>query len=228
MSDIRTEFELPFLTEGMEGIGGTIKTRDEDFLVEEVPLYRASGEGEYTLALIEKKGVSTNDAVGHLTGALSILRKHVAFAGRKDTHSISRQWITVYGVSPERLLALKLKRVKVLTASRHDSRIGLGHLSANGFTMRIRNFAPPVQKAFAMAEEVLAALMRRGCPNYFGPQRFGRRRDGHLIGPPQFCGNSRAGDYRHVLAQRSAVGDNPVVEIAVGIMRADFRQVSDQ
>ena len=35
------------------GLGGAIKERPEDFLVEELPLFRPSGRGDHTIALIE-------------------------------------------------------------------------------------------------------------------------------------------------------------------------------
>ncbi len=40
---------LPFLTAEIAGVGGVIKTRPEDFFVEELPLYEASGSGTHTV-----------------------------------------------------------------------------------------------------------------------------------------------------------------------------------
>ena len=50
---------LPLLTQDLEGIGGIIKSRPEDFLVEELPAYEPSGEGTHLYALIEKRGITT-------------------------------------------------------------------------------------------------------------------------------------------------------------------------
>lgn len=176
------EHALPFLTNGMPGTGGNIKYRDEDFAVEEIPLCRPCGDGPYTLALIEKKGISTTDAVAHVAGTLGIPRKSISFAGRKDTHSVARQWISMKNVPTQRLRGLKLKRLSILAADRHTEKIGLGQLAANRFSIRIRNFRPPPAEAMDIAGQVISVLARRGVPNYFGRQRFGRRGDSHLIG----------------------------------------------
>ncbi len=54
---------LKYLTDNIPGTGGVIKETPEDFLVEEVPLYLPCGEGEHTYALIEKRGVTTLEAL---------------------------------------------------------------------------------------------------------------------------------------------------------------------
>ena len=45
------------------GLGGAIKERPEDFVVEELPLFRPSGRGDHTIALIEKRATPTFDAL---------------------------------------------------------------------------------------------------------------------------------------------------------------------
>ena len=55
--------QLPYLTGDVPGIGGVIKQRAEDFFVQEIPLYEASGVGEHVYCEIEKLGVTTFDAV---------------------------------------------------------------------------------------------------------------------------------------------------------------------
>ncbi len=54
------------LTAAISGTGGVIKTRPEDFFVEELPLYPAAGEGDHTYILIEKRGLGTRDAIDRL------------------------------------------------------------------------------------------------------------------------------------------------------------------
>ena len=38
---------LPYVLTDFAGVGGSIKQRDEDFFVQELPLYEPSGEGEH-------------------------------------------------------------------------------------------------------------------------------------------------------------------------------------
>ena len=54
------------------GIGGVIKARPEDFFVEEIPLYTASGSGTHVYALIEKKGIGTREALDRVARALNV------------------------------------------------------------------------------------------------------------------------------------------------------------
>ena len=182
MPNTNDKLVLPLLTEDLPGIGGVIKTRHEDFIVEESPAYEPSGEGTHVYALIEKRGITTIHALSRIAKALKMGRKYIGFAGLKDTHAVARQWISIEHINPDSLLQLQLPGVKVLRLARHRNKILLGHLSANSFTIRIRNFTPPPQQAVRQTEEMLAVLTRRGVPNFFGPQRFGNRNDGHLLG----------------------------------------------
>ncbi|HPY51111.1 MAG TPA: tRNA pseudouridine(13) synthase TruD, partial [Sedimentisphaerales bacterium] len=91
------------LTAAISGTGGVIKTRPEDFFVEELPLYPAAGEGDHTYILIEKRGLGTRDAIDRLARALNVARRDIGSAGLKDTHAVTRQWVSVEHVDPERL-----------------------------------------------------------------------------------------------------------------------------
>jgi len=182
MPDSTDKIVLPFLTPDLDGIGGVIKTRGEDFIVEEQSLYEPSGEGTHTFAFIEKKGMATTDAVVKIARALHIKRRDIGYAGLKDTQAVTRQWISVEHIEPESLLKLNLSGLKFLKVTRHNNKIRLGHLSANCFTIRIRNLALPLQQALAQTEKILSVLTNKGVPNYFGPQRFGSRNDGHILG----------------------------------------------
>jgi len=182
MPNINERQNLPLLTADLEGIGGIIKSRPDDFLVEELPAYEPSGEGTHLYALIEKRGITTIAAIARIAKALKIRRRDVGFAGLKDTHAITRQWVSVEHISPDVFLKLQIPRVKILKLARHRNKILLGHLSANCFIVRIRNFAPPLQQAIKRTEEILDVLTKRGVPNFFGPQRFGNRYDGHILG----------------------------------------------
>jgi tRNA pseudouridine13 synthase len=188
MPDTNEKIVLPLLTEDLAGIGGVIKTREEDFIVEELPLYEPCGEGTHIYALIEKKGISTMDVLVKIAKALHIKRKAIGFAGLKDTQAITRQWISIENTEPDILMRLNLSGIKILQLARHNNKIRLGHLSGNHFIIRIRNFTLPLQQSIKQTEAILAVLTKRGVPNYFGPQRFGSRNDGHLLGKAIICG----------------------------------------
>lgn len=173
---------LALLTAAIPGTGGVIKRRDEDFFVEEIPLYAASGTGSHTYALIEKQGVGTREALDRIARALNLPRRNVGSAGLKDVHAVTRQWISLEHVGPERLAKLDIPNVNILQVTRHSNKLKPGHLAGNIFVVRLRELALPVEQAARTAEEVLSILTQKGLPNYFGPQRFGNRHNNHLLG----------------------------------------------
>lgn len=173
---------LPFLTQDLPGVGGIIKTRPEDFFVEEIPLYEPSGSGTHVHAQIEKRGLGTREALDRIARALGILRRDIGSAGLKDAHAVARQWISIEHIPPERLEQLALAEVRVLQTTRHTNKLKPGHLRGNRFVVRLRQLALAPEEAVGAAEKVLSILPRRGVPNYYGPQRFGNHRNNHLLG----------------------------------------------
>lgn len=173
---------LPFLTADIPGVGGVIKTRPEDFFVEELPLYEASGSGTHVYAQIEKKGLGTREALDRIARALNVARRDIGVAGLKDAHAVARQWISIEHIDPQKVEQMSLPDVRVLQTSRHTNKLKPGHLRGNRFIIRLRRLALPLPQAGQVAQDVLSILARRGVPNYFGPQRFGNHHDNHLLG----------------------------------------------
>jgi tRNA pseudouridine13 synthase len=173
---------LPFLTADWPGLGGVIKMRDDDFLVEELPLYEASGSGSHTYALIEKRGIGTREALDRIARALNVPRRNIGTAGLKDAHAVTRQWISIEHAPPDRLEQLSVGDIRVLRLARHTNKLKRGHLAGNRFVIRLRQLKLPLPESARVAEQVLSVLAQKGVPNYFGPQRFGNRQNNHLLG----------------------------------------------
>ena len=182
MYNSSTQSSLPFLTTQFDGVGGTIKTCEEDFFVEELPLYTPCGEGTHIYAQIEKKGISTMDALAKIANALQITRKEICYAGLKDARAVTRQWISIEHIDPERLLSLDIPNIKIIQIARHCNKLKLGHLARNRFVIRLRNFKSPLKQSVKITERIIAVLIDKGVPNYFGGQRFGIRNENHLLG----------------------------------------------
>ena len=51
---------------GYPGVGGILKVRPDDFLVEELPLYEPCGEGEHLYLRIQKNGLEHGEMMAHL------------------------------------------------------------------------------------------------------------------------------------------------------------------
>src|SRR2546427_1886317 len=100
---------MPFLTEGLPGIGGQMRTLPEDFQVEERPLYLPCGEGEHLYIKIRKRLLSTQDLVLRLSSVLGVKAQTIGVAGLKDARAVTTQMVSLLGVTPGRLDRLELE-----------------------------------------------------------------------------------------------------------------------
>lgn len=153
-------------------VGGRYKERIEDFEVEEVPSYEPSGEGTHTWLWIEKRGMSTLDAMAVLAGVVAAKKRDFGYAGMKDAQAVTRQWLSIEHVDPERFAGVDVDGVKVVRVARHGNKLKPGHLAGNRFSILLRG--APASDADALRENV-AWCAEKGVPNYFGEQRFGKR-----------------------------------------------------
>src|SRR5688500_15494890 len=86
--------DLPYSAPELPGVGGVLRTEVEDFVVEERPAYLPSGEGVHTYLWIEKRGVTTPEAIARLARAGGFDARATGYAGYKDRHAVTRQWIS--------------------------------------------------------------------------------------------------------------------------------------
>lgn len=169
----------PYLTADLPGTGGVIKDSPDDFIVSEIPAYEPCGSGEHIYLSIEKRGITSLDAISRIARALKVPERDVGYAGMKDAVGVTRQTISLQRIKPEDALTLDLDGIKVIAADRHSNKLKLGHLKGNHFQIVIRDVSAD---AAAMARSVLQVLQQRGMPNYFGYQRYGAMGNSHLIG----------------------------------------------
>ncbi len=158
---------LPFVTAGLEGSGGTLRATPEDFRVDEVPAYLPSGAGPHLYVRIEKRGRTTRDALRALAEVLGVPERDAGYAGLKDKDAVTTQWLSFPVAKDPDPAALAGPGLAVLEVSRHANKLRPGHVRANRFSLAVRGGDPGRARAAA------AALLERGLPNFFGPQRFG-------------------------------------------------------
>ncbi|ACH39780.1 tRNA pseudouridine 13 synthase [Citrifermentans bemidjiense Bem] len=168
-----------YLTAEVPGTGGTIKGSPEDFLVEEIPAYLPSGQGEHCFAVLEKRGIATLEALRRIAKTLGVQERDLGYAGMKDAIGVTRQTVSIPRVAPDKVLALEIPGIKILSARMHGNKLRLGHLKGNRFVIRVRDVA---QGAVKNAEAALEVMTRRGVPNRFGVQRYGAQGNTHEIG----------------------------------------------
>jgi len=168
-------------------------TAPEDFVVDEIPLYAPSGEGGHTFVRVEKRFATTEEIARSLARAAGVAPRDVGYAGRKDRFAVTRQWLSVPGLDPEVATALDLPNARVLEAVRHPHKLRTGHLRGNAFELVVRDVEPA---AIERVRARLDAFVRRGFPNRFGAQRFGRDGDNAARGAALLAGRERVRDRR--------------------------------
>ncbi|MFN2547109.1 MAG: tRNA pseudouridine(13) synthase TruD [Myxococcales bacterium] len=171
---------VPLLTADLPGTSGLTRVTEEDFRVEELPLYEPSGEGEHLYLTIEKRGLTTPEVVKEVARALGARERDVGTAGLKDKRGVTVQRISVATrVSPEEASKLAGTGFRVLAAARHGNKLRPGHLRANRFRIVVRGVASGgFEKALAVCERLRATE----AANLFGPQRFGKYGDNAELG----------------------------------------------
>ncbi len=207
--------ELPAISAGLPGTGGETRREPEDFRVVEIPSYLPSGEGSHAYALVEKRSLATLDVVKALQDR-GVPERAVGFAGRKDKHAVTRQWFSVREEYEDELHSLtEVEGISILEESRHTNKLGLGHLRANRFEIRVRN---PVPEWKELSSAILERIASLGLPNYFGPQRFGSFNDNAIEAVRLARGESRAGtrrSYRFYLSALQSHVFNHLVKVRI-------------
>ncbi|MCB1094745.1 MAG: tRNA pseudouridine(13) synthase TruD [Verrucomicrobiae bacterium] len=160
----------PFLHGGPLG-RARFKSEPEDFVVEEILGFEPSGIGEHCLVSVEKRDIDSNAAAARLADALGIRRRLVSHCGLKDRHAVTRQWFSIHipGQASPTAETLESDGLRVLQITRNTRKLRRGIHAGNRFTIRLRDpeFDPD------SAKERWQAIIDRGAPNVFGPQRFG-------------------------------------------------------
>ncbi|MHC1479321.1 tRNA pseudouridine(13) synthase TruD [Frateuria aurantia] len=171
MNDEVSAAELPW-AHGAPPLKGLLKSRPEDFRVDEILGYEADGEGEHVLLHVEKKGLTTDGLARELGRFAGVPSVGIGYAGLKDRHAVTTQRISLQlaGKPDPDWSAFPHPDVKILEAVRHRRKMKRGALRGNRFTLVLRD----VEGDKAAAERVLAWMTEQGVPNYFGEQRFGR------------------------------------------------------
>jgi len=99
-----------------------------DFTVEEIPLYEFTGEGEHLILKVRKKEMTTWEMLDAISNHVGIRRRDMGYAGLKDKHAMTIQYISVMAIHEEKLKAFTHDKIKILDTVRHNNKIRVGHL----------------------------------------------------------------------------------------------------
>jgi tRNA pseudouridine13 synthase len=173
--------KLPYISEEIEGIGGKIKDRPENFIVEEVPLYSPDGEGEHLFIHLTKRGISTKTVQNALAQVFRTDNRNVHYAGIKDKHAVASQYFSVWLRNHEdknRVYEVEEAwPVRIHSLNYHRKKLKQGHLLGNAFSIKITEVECSPEESMARVQSILEVIRRQGLPNFYGDQRFGMEGD---------------------------------------------------
>jgi len=149
----------------------SFKQSIEDFKVEEIPQNQFSGRGNFLILHIEKKNLSTWDLLNSLSQMSGINNSEFGYAGLKDKHATSQQYISIHKKYERSLKNIRHKNIKILKTHLNQKPLSIGDLQGNRFTLKIKNLQLEQKENF---ETIFNSIKDYGMPNYFGYQRFGR------------------------------------------------------
>jgi len=154
-----------------------LKTIPEDFIVEEL-IDLEIRKGDQTYFWLIKKNWTTNNAVRAIARKCGISSRRFKFAGMKDKRAVTKQAVSVFKLDKERLMKINLKDIKIEIIGTGDKPISIGSLKGNNFEIVIRDLD---EKEILKLKKNIVKIRKKGFPNLFGKQRFGRGNT-HLIG----------------------------------------------
>jgi tRNA pseudouridine13 synthase len=168
-------------------------TSARDFTVEEIPLYEFTGQGEHLVLHVRKKDMTTWEMLDAISNHVGIKRRDMGYAGLKDKHAMTMQYISILAIHEEKLKAFTHEKIKILSMLRHNNKIRVGHLKGNRFNIRLKKVLG-VQKD--KLDSVLKWIKKNGVPNYFGNQRFGNQGDNWVDGKKLIEGTLKMRDHK--------------------------------
>ncbi|MDW6093830.1 tRNA pseudouridine(13) synthase TruD [Vibrio rhizosphaerae] len=151
-----------------------IKVKPEHFIVTEDLGFPLDGLGEHLMVRIRKTGENTSFVANELAKACGVKSRDVSWAGLKDRHAVTEQWLSVHlpkGETPDFSAFLtRYPHIEILETTRHQRKLRPGDLRGNHFQITLTEVSD-----IADVEQRLNLIRERAVPNYFGAQRFGHQ-----------------------------------------------------
>jgi len=165
-----------------------LKCTPADFEVEEKIDLRPSS-GPFGIYRLTKTSLGTPEAIDAILQKWNLARWQVGYAGLKDKHALTRQFLTIKAGPRQGMRQTNLE-LEYLGQVREP--IHAKDIRANAFAVVLRDM-PPAEVASAAAS--MDQIGQFGLPNYFDDQRFGSLgKSGEFIARP-WC----LGDYERAL-----------------------------
>ena len=174
------DLHLPYITEGLQGIGGVLRSTPELFRVEEVPAYDPIGYGDHIFLNVTKSLKTTRDTQIELAELFDLHREDVGHAGLKDKYAVTTQTFSLLipNIEPKTVAETVESNlgISVNWFSRHPKKLRSGHLKGNKFWITITDIES-TRTALETAELIRERINAVGLPNFYGVQRIGVKGD---------------------------------------------------
>jgi tRNA pseudouridine13 synthase len=189
-----------------KGIGGQIKRRYTDFVVEEVRpggrvceakrfIEAGTHESEKVAVPERKEGFDqlhfdlekinkdTNFVVKQLSRYLQCSRKRIGYAGMKDKRAVTCQRVSLFEPDLSRVENFWSRGIQLRNPSWEKERLDLGMLKGNRFAVKVRDIGLEGEEIGKRVKACFDEMEKEGIANFFGEQRFGGiRQITHLVG----------------------------------------------
>jgi tRNA pseudouridine13 synthase len=150
-----------------------------DFVVNEIPLYEFSGEGEHLILHVRKKDLTTWEMLHIFSEVCGVKIREFGYAGLKDKEGMTTQYISIHKKYAKSFENFSHPNIKILSAAYHNNKIKTGHLKGNRFFIRLKKVLSTDALKLSSACKKIAS---EGYANYFGYQRFGKSGDNFELG----------------------------------------------
>jgi len=209
-----------------QGLGGRVKVRPEDFVVEEVwetkvvtvnsslsmmlkdfaqsklPRQRK----DFVYFTLVKRNWDTVKALRYVGFQLHCSLKRFGFSGQKDRRAVTAQRVSVWKKSIPELRKVRVRDLKLKDFTYGEEPITLGTATGNRFTVTIREI-PMVRREIEEALKSFSKRIEEGIPNFYGEQRLGKEESNVLIGKAMMEGDLK-GAVETLLAKVKFYVDN--------------------
>ena len=144
-----------------------LKSRPEDFIVEEVSSFAPDPTGRFFVYELEKQSLSTFEALGIIARQARMRARDLSASGLKDKHGLTRQLFS----SPRTLPGeLGDERISIKLVGKSTDKLTAGHIVGNRFEITLRNLR---QRELDVLPRNIEEMRQFGIPNYYDNQRFG-------------------------------------------------------
>ncbi len=147
-------------------------------MVEELLGFDPPGEGPHHWIRVRCRQQNTHDVARKLAESAGVALRDVGFSGLKDRVAVTTQWFSLPRNPVDAPLPESLRRmfasdpgIELVCESANARKLKRGTHRGNRFAIVLRELSAAPESC----DDRLAIIRAQGVPNYFGPQRFGRR-----------------------------------------------------